>query len=115
MKSHQLTWEDRRVLTLLATGMMTHEVAARLGLTVAAVREHAARITVKLRARSKLEAVLIALREGLINPCPEDEQRPGEDAARIGTVRGADGGDVETDADIMFRPVDAMSGAGQAK
>ncbi len=57
---------ERRVLHLMATGLVTDEVADRLDMHPDDVRRHTARVIVELGARSKLEAVVIALRKGLI-------------------------------------------------
>ena len=57
---------ERQVLQTLATGMSTEEVAAQLGITVHTVRTHLKNILAKLRARSKLEAVIFGLQQGLI-------------------------------------------------
>jgi two-component system NarL family response regulator len=57
---------ELEVLETLATGLSTEEVAARLGITVHTVRTHLKNVLVKLHAHSKLEAVMIGLRFGLI-------------------------------------------------
>ncbi len=54
------------VLRACATGRSTGEVADLLGLDVADVRAHVANAVTKLGARSKLEAVILALRAGWI-------------------------------------------------
>jgi DNA-binding NarL/FixJ family response regulator len=56
------------VLTLSARGMRVDEVVAELGLAEEEVRAVLASARAKLGARSKLEAVLIALRRGDIEP-----------------------------------------------
>ena len=58
----------RRVLELLATGLSTEEVARRLGRPAADVRRDLLRAMEALGAASKLEAILIAIRQGLIDP-----------------------------------------------
>jgi two-component system, NarL family, nitrate/nitrite response regulator NarL len=57
---------QRRVLELSATGAVSSEVAAMLRMTPAEVRACLASAQQALGARSKLEAVLIALRHGLL-------------------------------------------------
>ena len=57
---------QRQVLQVSATGASTSEVATRLGMSVDEVREHLAQAIALLGARSKLEAVIRALRLGLI-------------------------------------------------
>lgn len=58
--------DARTVLRLSALGLTTVEVAAQLGMTPKQVRRHVARAISILGARSKLEAVVIALRLRLI-------------------------------------------------
>ena len=64
----RLTARERAVLSASATGLVIVEVATTLHLTPEAVRDALASAMAKLRARSKLEAVTIALRAGLIDP-----------------------------------------------
>ena len=59
---------------LLAEGLSTAELAARLNLSVNTVRNHVQSVLTRLDAHSKLEAVSIALREGIINP-PDNRPR----------------------------------------
>lgn len=61
-----LTAREREVLSLLGDGMANGAIAERLFLSVHTVRNHIQRILVKLNAHSKLEAVAIATREGLL-------------------------------------------------
>jgi DNA-binding NarL/FixJ family response regulator len=65
--SATLTARERQALGLLADGASTAEVAARLGVAVNTARNHVQRVLEKLGARSKLEAVAIARREGLLD------------------------------------------------
>jgi LuxR family transcriptional regulator, regulator of acetate metabolism len=62
-----LTAHERDVLAASATGLGVAEVAERLGLSVEAVRRSITSAIRKLDARSKLEAVVVALRRGLIS------------------------------------------------
>jgi DNA-binding NarL/FixJ family response regulator len=57
---------ELEVLQAVATGLSTEEAAARLGISVHTVRTHLKRALGKLGVRSKLEAVLVALKGGLI-------------------------------------------------
>jgi DNA-binding NarL/FixJ family response regulator len=66
-RSATLTARERQALGLLADGASTAEVAARLGVAVNTARNHVQRVLEKLGARSKLEAVAIARREGLLD------------------------------------------------
>jgi len=57
-----------QVLELLASGLCTHEVAARTGSTVHEVRGHLVRAILELDATSKLDAIVKAAALGLIAP-----------------------------------------------
>ena len=61
-----LSAPQRGVLELSATGALTSEVATTLGMSVDEVREHLEHAIALLGARSKPEAVVRALRLGLI-------------------------------------------------
>jgi DNA-binding NarL/FixJ family response regulator len=62
-----LTSHERSVLALSATGLGIDDVAARLGRPTERARQALASVIGKLGARSKLEAVVIALNAGLID------------------------------------------------
>jgi len=57
---------ELEVLQALARGLSTQEIADSLQITTYTVRSHVRNVTAKLKVRTKLEAVMIALREGLI-------------------------------------------------
>ena len=61
---------ERRVLELVATGLSTSEVAEQLGISVERARAYLPAIIEKLGATSKLEALIIAIRHGLIRLPP---------------------------------------------
>jgi LuxR family transcriptional regulator, regulator of acetate metabolism len=61
-----LSAQQQAVLALSAAGLISTEVAETLQVPVAEVRSHLADAIRALGARSKLEAVIIALRSGLI-------------------------------------------------
>ena len=61
-----LTEREREVLSLLAEGLTNAAIADRLVVSVHTVRNHVANLSAKLGARSKLEALSIAVREGLL-------------------------------------------------
>lgn len=63
----RLTARELEVLSLLAAGLSTAAVTERLGRSEHTVRNHVRNILGKLGAHSKLEAVAIAAREGLIS------------------------------------------------
>ncbi len=58
----RLTEREREVLRLLADGLDTREIAGRLTLSRATVRNHVQHILNKLEVHSRLEAVALALR-----------------------------------------------------
>ncbi|SEF23114.1 DNA-binding response regulator, NarL/FixJ family, contains REC and HTH domains [Amycolatopsis pretoriensis] len=62
----ELTARERETLDLLAEGATTEEIGERLGVSRNTTRNHVQRVLEKLGARSKLEAVAVARREGLI-------------------------------------------------
>lgn len=63
-----LSAREREVLQLLSVGTSTQEIADTLFLSTHTVRNHVRNISAKLGAHSKLEAVAIATREGLVDP-----------------------------------------------
>lgn len=67
-----LTARELEVLHLLAEGRSTKEMVDRLVLSQHTVRNHVRNIMMKLDAHSKLEAVTIAARAGLVSLAPPD-------------------------------------------
>jgi DNA-binding NarL/FixJ family response regulator len=61
-----LTPREREVLALLIEGASNKEIARALALSVHTVKFHIAALTEKLGARSRVEAVAIAIRSGVI-------------------------------------------------
>lgn len=61
-----LTEREREVLGLVSEGLTNAAIAERLVVSVHTVRNHVANLSAKLGARSKLEALSIAVREGLL-------------------------------------------------
>ncbi|MEO5651255.1 MAG: response regulator transcription factor [Marmoricola sp.] len=61
-----LTERERDVLALLAKGLSNAAIAEALFVSVHTVRNHIANLSAKLGAHSKLEALSIAVREGLV-------------------------------------------------
>lgn len=55
------------MLTLIAHGKTTKEIAAKLFISVGTVETHRSRIMRKLKLRNVAELVVFALRAGLIN------------------------------------------------
>jgi DNA-binding CsgD family transcriptional regulator len=66
-----LSLQQQTALALSATGLNTAQVAAVLQVPVHEVRAHLTSAIARLNAQSKLEAVIFALRHGLILP-PHD-------------------------------------------
>lgn len=66
LRTARLADRELQVLTTIATGLSSSEAAAHLGITLYTLRTHLKNIITKLEARSKLDAVLIAIREGRI-------------------------------------------------
>lgn len=63
-----LTAKQRQILQFLADGLSTPHIAATLQVSPHTVRNHIQTTIVRLGAHSKLEAVAIGVREGLIEP-----------------------------------------------
>lgn len=62
-----LTGREQEVLQLLANGLATTDIAERLVISFATTRNHIQNILSKLGAHSKLEAVTVAVRAGLVS------------------------------------------------
>ncbi|NUS04640.1 MAG: response regulator transcription factor [Nonomuraea sp.] len=62
-----LTLRERETLLLLAEGASTLEISTRLGVARNTARNHVQHVLEKLGARSKLEAVAVARKEGLLD------------------------------------------------
>lgn len=62
-----LTAREQETLRLLADGAGTDQISTRLGVARNTARNHVQRVLDKLGARSQLEAVSIARREGLLD------------------------------------------------
>jgi DNA-binding NarL/FixJ family response regulator len=62
----ELTEREREVLALVAEGLSNAAIAERLVVSVHTVRNHIASLSAKLGAHSKLEALSIAVRRGLL-------------------------------------------------
>ncbi|MDR1875169.1 MAG: response regulator transcription factor [Synergistaceae bacterium] len=62
----ELSAREKEVLLLAGQGMPGHETASRLSITERTVQAHLASIYGKLGARNKTEAILIALKKGIV-------------------------------------------------
>ena len=65
-RANDLTEREREVLGLLSRGLSNAAIATELTLSVHTVRNHIANLSSKLGAHSKLEALSIAVRDGLL-------------------------------------------------
>jgi len=63
---HDLTAREIEVLTLVAQGLSNAAIANNLGIRLATARNHVQSVISKLYAHSKLEAVAVAVRAGII-------------------------------------------------
>jgi DNA-binding CsgD family transcriptional regulator/tetratricopeptide (TPR) repeat protein len=66
--AHQLTRREAQVLSLLAGGRTSKELAEQLSLSVTTVQRHVANIYAKIGVRNRAEATRYALRHGLEPP-----------------------------------------------
>jgi DNA-binding NarL/FixJ family response regulator len=62
-----LSEREFEVLRLAAKGLPNKEIARRLGLSIRTVHSHLANIFMKMQVGSRTEAVLLALRQGMIS------------------------------------------------
>ena len=70
-----LTARELEVLQALADGLGGQAVADRLRITIRTERNHVANILTKLNVHSRLQALLLALRYGVVEARRPDEQR----------------------------------------
>ncbi|HVM57574.1 MAG TPA: LuxR C-terminal-related transcriptional regulator, partial [Gaiellaceae bacterium] len=61
-----LTSRQHEILELLADGASTEQIAAKLHISRETVRNHVRHLSKRLGAKSRLEAVAVARREGLL-------------------------------------------------
>lgn len=71
-----LTRRQHEILVMLASAHSTTEIAERLGLATETVRNHVRALLRELDAHSRLEAVVIAERLGLLPPTPYGSAEP---------------------------------------
>ena len=83
-----LTPREREVLRHIAAGLQNKEVAARLRLSTATVRNHVHHILDKLQVHSKLEAVSLAFQRGWVSaPAGGPEERSSVVRAAVASRR----------------------------
>ncbi len=63
---HSLTKREREVLKLLATGLSNFEIADTLGISPITARNHVTSVIEKLGVKTRLQAVVVAARKGLL-------------------------------------------------
>jgi DNA-binding NarL/FixJ family response regulator len=64
----ELTTREREVLGLIATGLTNAEIAHTLHLSTLTAKTHVSRILTKLRARDRVQLVIIAYQSGIVEP-----------------------------------------------
>ncbi|MDW4906677.1 response regulator transcription factor [Streptomyces sp. ADMS] len=63
-----LTSRERDVLTAVAAGWSSTEIATRLSISPTTVKSHVSRILAKIGARARVQAVVFAYESGLVRP-----------------------------------------------
>ncbi len=66
-KAPPLTEREKEILRWVASGLQNKEIAQKLGISLATVRNHIHNILEKLDVHSKLEAVSLAFRQGWVS------------------------------------------------
>lgn len=68
-----LTDRQQEIVRLLAAGLPNKQIARRLDIGVETVKTHISKILAKLGVSSRTEAVLVALREGMLGSAYDDD------------------------------------------
>ena len=69
----ELSTREREVLELVAAGLSNQEIGERLGLAEKTIKHYMTSILGKLRVRSRVEAALLAYREGITPPIATEQ------------------------------------------
>lgn len=69
----QLTRRQIQILQLMAQGLSSDAIAKKLGISPNTVRNHTNALMSRMKAHSKLSAVMMAMREGLIHDWESEE------------------------------------------
>ena len=77
----QLTPRQREILELMASGLSTSEIAAKLTISTETVRNHVRSVLRELHVHTRLEAIAAARRVGLLAPPALKPQRDSGDGA----------------------------------
>jgi len=76
MPQNNLSPREAQILTLLASGRSTKEIAAELSIADSTVNWHVGNLLTKLSASSRAEAVAIAYRSEALDPAAPPVPRP---------------------------------------
>jgi two-component system, NarL family, nitrate/nitrite response regulator NarL len=68
-----LTGREREVLHLLVVGATSEDIAARFGIQANTARKHVQNVLTKLQVHSRLEAVTVAIRRGIVKLADVDD------------------------------------------
>jgi DNA-binding CsgD family transcriptional regulator len=71
-----LTEREQEILRWVAAGLQNKEIAPRLGISLATVRNHIHSVLEKLDVHSKLEAASLAFRKGWVSGSDGDDREP---------------------------------------
>ncbi|GGX78609.1 response regulator [Streptomyces anandii] len=73
--TERLSERERAVLVLMAEGLANTDIGERLHLSTGTVKGHVTNVLAKLQVGSRVQAVLIAERAGLLAPPPDEDAR----------------------------------------